>query len=63
MNLQSRSKRWLAAANLAKTITGGTLKSEQAYRAAGRPMPEQAHEVCCKAALDDLRLTVEADPI
>jgi hypothetical protein len=63
MNLQSRSKRWLAAANLAKTITSGTLTSEEQLRAVGRPMPEQAQEVICKGGLHDLRLTMEADPV
>jgi hypothetical protein len=63
MNLQSRSKRWLEAARLAKTITSGTLTSEAKLKAVGRPMPEQAQEVICKGGLHDLRLTVEADPV
>jgi hypothetical protein len=54
---------WLAAANLAKTITSGTLTSEEKLRAVGRPMPEQAQEVICKGGLHGLRLTVEADPV
>jgi len=63
MNLQNRSKRWLAAANLAKAITAGTLESERKFREFGRPMNEQAQEVICRSALHDLQLTVEADPV
>lgn len=63
MNLQSRSRRWLAAVNLAKTLTEKTLVLEERKRAAGNPMPLQAHEVFTKAALYELRLTAEADQI
>ena len=63
MNLQSRSKRWLTAARLAKTITSGTLTSEAKLRDHGRPMPEQGQDVIIKGGLHDLRLTVEADPV
>jgi hypothetical protein len=63
MNLQGRSKRWLASAELAKSLTGNTLVLEEKMRAAGRAMPLQAHEVLTKAALYELRLTAEADPI
>ena len=63
MNLQSKSKRWLAAATLTKEITGNTLKTEKRLRDAGRPMPEQAHRVFTEAALYELRLTTEADPV
>ena len=63
MHLQSRSKRWLAAAKLAKTLTGNTLITESKRRSVGNPMPQQAHEVFTKVALYELRLTAEADPI
>lgn len=63
MNVQSRSKRWLAAANLAKAITAGTLESERKFREFGRPMNEQAQGVICSSALHGLRLSAEADPV
>jgi hypothetical protein len=63
MNLQSRSKRWLAAVELAKPMTAGILQSEAAYRAANKSMPQQAHELFRDKMLDHLRLTVEAEPV
>jgi hypothetical protein len=62
VNLQSLSKRWLAAADVAKAITAHLLKSEETYRVAGRPLPEQAQDVSIKG-FHNLRLTAAADPI
>jgi hypothetical protein len=63
VNVQSRSKRWLAAATLAKELTAGTLVLEENKREAGNPTNLQGHETFISAALYELRLTAEADPI
>jgi hypothetical protein len=63
MNLQSRSKRLLAATELAKPMTAGILASEAKYRAANKSIPEQAHNLFRDKMLDHLRLTVEAEPV
>jgi AcrR family transcriptional regulator len=51
VNVQSRSKRWLAAATLAKELTGGTLVLEEKKREAGNPMNLQGHKTFISAAL------------
>jgi len=62
MNLQNRGKRWLAAVDVAKAMSGKIIQSEAEFRAKGRPFPDQAHDVTIKGFFA-LRLTAEADPI
>ncbi len=63
MNLQSLSKRWLAAARLSKAVTGGFLQSVEAMRQHGKELPLQAQQLFITSALSDLRLTAEADEV
>ncbi|MGV0646767.1 hypothetical protein ABQE44_25640 [Mycolicibacterium sp. XJ2546] len=63
MNLQSRSKRWLAAIELAKPMTTGMLFYRKNNVVGKKGIPEQAQHLFVKKMLDPLRLTIESDPV
>ncbi|KAA0108505.1 hypothetical protein [Mycolicibacterium sp. P9-22] len=64
MNLQSRSKRWLAMTEVTQAFTGGMLISIAAMRQHGRELPLRDQLTLVRQAPhNDLKLTIEADPV
>ena len=63
MDLQTRDKRWLATIKLTETIVRNTLVFEEGRRQAGNPIPEEGHQIFADAAVFEMRLVAEADPI
>jgi hypothetical protein len=63
MNLQSRSKRWLAAIELAKPVAAGMLLYREKNIVGKTGIPEQAQDLFVKRMLDPLRLTIESEPV
>lgn len=62
MNLQSRSKRWLAVVEVAQVMTSGLVDGFEQYASIGREVDEQTQKTVIDG-LYQLPLTAEADPV